>query len=127
MFGSVEAILAFVGVLITATVSVIGFAVTRHSDRRLLQEHDDEQRRLRLDAAMRAGGLFEPSGEGMTHPASVASGLLALTKLDHADLAVALLVDLRSGDRGSVSTETAVLVIDAGAAIRTTEGPARRG
>ena len=113
MFGSVEAILAFVGVLVTATVSVIGFTVTRQSERRLRQEHDDEHQRLRLDAAMRAGELFAPSGEEAAHPASVASGLLALTKLDHADLAVALLVDLWSGDGGSVSTETAVLVIDA--------------
>jgi hypothetical protein len=109
---------------VTATVSVIGFGITRQSNRRLAdesrraedrlrQEHEDEQRRLKLDAAMRAGALFAPPVGEATNPASVASGLLALTKLDHADLAVALLVDLWSRDKGSVSTETAVLVIDA--------------
>src|SRR5262245_9177816 len=102
MFRGTEAILAFVGVLVTATVSVIGFGVTRQSNRRLLhesrqaearlrQDREDEQRRLKLDAAMRAGALFAPSGDQVANPASVASGLLSLTKLDHADLAVALL------------------------------------
>jgi hypothetical protein len=124
MFQGTEAILAFVGALVTATVSVIGFGVARQSNRRLAdegkraeerlrQEHEEEQRRLRLDAAMRAGALFAPSPDRSAHPASMASGLLALTKLDQAGLAVALLVDLWSGDKESVSTETAVLVIDA--------------
>jgi hypothetical protein len=73
MFGGTEAILAFVGVLVTAAVSMIGFMMTRQSNRRLIdeseraeqrfrQEHDDEQRRLKLDAAMQAGALFAPSG-----------------------------------------------------------------
>jgi hypothetical protein len=117
------AVLAFVGVLVTACVSWIGHLATRQSDRRLgqestqahqrlRQEHDDEQRRLKLDAAMRAGELFS-ADSGHAHPAALASGLLALTKLDHADLAVALLVDLWSGDNNKISTETAVLVIDA--------------
>jgi hypothetical protein len=48
----------------------------------------------------------------------MASGLLALTRLEQADLAVTLLVDLWSGKGTSpnhekVSTETAILVIDA--------------
>lgn len=123
MFVGTDAVLAFVGVLVTAAVSMIGFLVTRQSnqrlqeenrraEQRLRQEHDDEQRRLKLDAAMQAGALFAPFGDRPANPASVASGLLALTKLDHADLAVALLVDLWSDDKESVSTETAVLVID---------------
>jgi hypothetical protein len=105
------------GIVIPAAVALAGSAITwqltRQSNKRLRQEHEDEQRRLRLDAAMQAGALFAPSSTGPTHPASIASGLLALTRLDHADLAVALLVDLWSCDDGSVSTETAVLVIDA--------------
>ncbi|HEU5107081.1 MAG TPA: hypothetical protein VFT95_00750 [Micromonosporaceae bacterium] len=105
------AVLVPAAVALTGTVVTV--ALTRQSDRRLRQDHEDEQRRLRLDAAMRAGALFAPSAEGPAHPASVAAGLLALTRLDHADLAVALLVDLWSCDDGSVSTETAVLVIDA--------------
>jgi hypothetical protein len=43
----------------------------------------------------------------------MASGLLALTKLGHAELAVALLVDLWTEDNDKVSNETAILVIDA--------------
>jgi hypothetical protein len=104
------------GIIIPATVALTGTAVTilltRQSDRRLRREHDDEQRRLRLDAAMQAGALLGPTAAGPAHRASVTSALLALTRLDHADRAVALLTDLWSDDDGSVSTETAVLVID---------------
>jgi hypothetical protein len=58
----------------------------------------------------------------------MAAGLLALTRLDHADLAVALLVDLWSEREGPedpdrVSTETAILVIDA--ALRSTSANAQ--
>jgi hypothetical protein len=79
----------------------------------LKQEHSDEERRLKLDAAMRAGALFSAKGSEPVDPASIASGLLALTKLDHAELAAALLVDFWSDGQEKVSTETAVLVIDA--------------
>jgi hypothetical protein len=78
-------------------------------------EHRDEEARLKLDAAMRAGALFS-STDRNADPASIASGLLALTRLDRADLAVALLVDLWSapdGEGARVANETAVLVIDA--------------
>ncbi len=134
------AILVFVGVLVTATVSIIGYVITRQSNRRLQQEDEDDERRLRLEAAMRAGALFSPSGPEPVDPASIASSLLALTKLDHAELAVALLVDFWStgpvsAESGSevtptkpgperVSTETAILVIDA--ALRTQTQPNAR-
>lgn len=110
--------------------------------KRLEQEHTDERARLRLDAAMRAGELFTSEGNESSR-ASNASGLLALTQLGHADLAVALLVDLWSrparalSDTGpssnappkaqvhephaQVSTETAILVLDA--ALRRTDSP----
>ncbi|MDB4873387.1 MAG: hypothetical protein JWL97_4391 [Gemmatimonadales bacterium] len=128
------AVLVFAGVLVTACVSLIGHLVTRQSDRRLSQEsdqahqrlqqeHEDEQRRLKLDAAMRAGELFSATDSRSANPAALASGLLALTKLDHADLAVALLVDLWSGDNDKISTETAVLVIDA--ALRSSQSNAQ--
>lgn len=97
--------------LATACVSLIGVLAARQSSRRLYQEHQDEQARLRLDAAMRAGALIS-SKDAPATPASIASGLLALTRLDHADLAVTLLVDLWAGDNPKVATETAVLVID---------------
>ncbi len=62
---------------------------------------------------MRAGALFSPAGGGTIHPATAASALLALTNLDRADLAVVLLVDLWTEDERAISTETAILVIDA--------------
>jgi hypothetical protein len=105
--GHVAAVLAFVGVLVTAAASVIGLTVTRQSGRAT-------DGRLRLDAAMRAGeSLSRPKPETVS-PATIASSLLALTKLDNADLAVALLVDFWSpGTEKKISPETAILVIDA--------------
>ncbi|MET8448034.1 hypothetical protein [Streptomyces sp. NPDC005209] len=87
--------------------------VNRQNERRLAQEQDDRQRQLKLDAAMRAGQLISPTESAPAHPAAMASGLLALTKLDHVELAVALLVDLWSDGEEGVSDETAILVIDA--------------
>lgn len=107
------AVAGFAGVLVTASVSLIGLTVTRQSNRRLSQEAKDEQRRLRLDAAMRAGALFSSPTSEPVDPASIASSLLALTRLDHGELAAALLVDFWSDGKEKVSTETAVLVIDA--------------
>lgn len=95
------------------------------TDKRLMYDKEEQLEQLKLDAAMRAGQLFSPTGTGNARPATVASGLLALTSLEHADLAVALLVDLWSDstrsdtddkvstEDGKVSTETAILVIDA--------------
>lgn len=68
-----------------------------------------ERARLELDAAMQAGTLLAMPDR----PAANTSALLALTKAGRADLAVALLVDLWSGERQQVSTETAILVVDA--------------
>src|SRR5436190_22229743 len=64
------AVLAFAGVILTAAVSVIGFLVSRQSERRLDREHTDERARLRLEAAMKAGALFQP-GDEQTDPATV--------------------------------------------------------
>ncbi|SNT59464.1 hypothetical protein SAMN05421812_111191 [Asanoa hainanensis] len=61
---------------------------------------------------MRAGAMFTASPDRTADRAAVASGLLALTKLDNADLAVVLLLDLWGEDRNALD-ETAVLVIDA--------------
>jgi hypothetical protein len=105
--GHVTAALTFVGVLVTTTASVIGLTVTRQSSR-------SADRRLRLDAAMRAGESFSSPSPEAVSAASIASSLLALTKLDNADLAVALLVDFWSpGIEGKISTETAILIVDA--------------
>jgi hypothetical protein len=117
----VAAVLALAGTMSAALVSLIGVIVERHSARRVEQQRADEEARLRLEAAMRAGELLN-ARERPADPAAVASGLLALTRLDRADLAVALLVDLwdmtqkRNGAATSaaqVSDETAILVLDA--------------
>lgn len=55
--GQVTAVLAFVGVLVTAAATVIGLTVTRQSGRAA-------ERRLRLDAAMRAGESFSSRLQG---------------------------------------------------------------
>jgi hypothetical protein len=105
--GHVAAVLAFVGVLVTAAASVIGLTVTRESSRAA-------DSRLKLDAAMRAGESFSTPTPDTVSAASIASSLLALTKLNNADLAVALLVDFWApGVEEKISPETAVLVVDA--------------
>jgi hypothetical protein len=135
----IAAALTFLGVLISASVSFLGLVIKRQAEDRMDREQLENDERLRLDAAMRAGALFNEDGHAGA-PAAAASGLLALTELNRADLAVALLVDLwdagrervdadaqaagevsdnqtTSGSRpvGSlqVSNEVAVLVIDA--------------
>jgi hypothetical protein len=113
-----QATLTYAGVMITAAVALVGLAVRWLADKRLTAERVERLKQLKLDAAMRAGELFTPAASGHAVPAAMASGLLALTSLQQAELAVTLLVDLWSGigeDRGGdkVSTETAILVIDA--------------
>jgi hypothetical protein len=104
---AIAAVLAFVGVLVTAAASIIGLTVTRRASR-------DTSKRLRLDAAMRAGKSFTSHGPEGVDQASIASSLLALTKLDNADLAVVLLVDFWSPHATrKVSDEAAILVVDA--------------
>ena len=107
------AVLTFLGVLVTASVSLVGLMTSHQTERRLRLEQAEEDQRLKLDAAMRAGQLLTPTESATAPPAAVASGLLALTKLDNAHLAVALLVDLWTDRTDSVSNEVAVLVIDA--------------
>jgi hypothetical protein len=105
--GHLAAVLAFVGVLVTAAASIIGLTVTRQASRAT-------ESRLRLDAAMRAGESFSSETTEPVNSASIASSLLALTKLDNVDLAVALLVDFWLPDhKERVSNEAAILVVDA--------------
>jgi hypothetical protein len=128
--------LAIIAILLPASVTLVGFWNKRQSEKRLVQErkhseklltqeHEQENARLRLDAAMSAAALFGPFDDTSASAAKSASGLLALARLDFADLAVALLVDLwspqvspespaemRAQDSFSVSTETAIQVID---------------
>ena len=156
-----DVVIALAAILIPASVALVGYWLKgqsdkrleqeqRQTDKRLTQQHEEEKARLRLDAAMRAAGPFGPARDTPANPAASASGLLALTELGHADLAVALLVDLWSIDSSakatneplpdaatnnagpdnrierragssSVSTETTVLVINA--ALQATDSP----
>lgn len=104
---------AFTGVVVTACVSGIGVLARHQAERRLTQEHVDEEQRLRLDAAMQAGRLLSGEADKPADPSVIASGLLALAELDQAELAVTLLVDLWTENARRVSTEAAILVIDA--------------
>jgi hypothetical protein len=135
-------VLALVAILVPASVTLVGYwfkqqqqrrlaSEREQANRRLSQEHDEEQARLRLDASMRAAELFGPTADESTAAVRAASGLLALTQLDRSDLAIALLVDLwlpreatmdsletelgksRAEAAGGVSTETAILVVNA--------------
>lgn len=164
MISVMAVILSVLAIVVPASVGLVGHWFARQAQSRLAQEreqgerrlaqHESEERaRLRLDAAMRAGTLFESDGDERPSSAASAAGLLALTQLDHADLAIALLVDLWSigsitssedggriaanvagelevrvavADEGNsfqtaVSTETAVLVINA--ALRAQSSP----
>jgi hypothetical protein len=85
--GVVAALAGLLSVLVTAVGLGVAYLQRTQSDAR-----------LRLDAAMRAADLFEVKDDASPNPASSASGLLALTRLGHAELAVALLVDLWSQD-----------------------------
>jgi hypothetical protein len=130
-------VLTFLGVLVTYAATIIGLWVQQQARRRLAEEHDqtekrlaleqrEQSRRLELDAAMRAGQLINPvdvTADEHGSPAAVASGLLALTNLNQAELAVSLLVDLWSdkiddigksqeNDHGTVANEIAILVIN---------------
>lgn len=117
-------VLAFLGVVLTGAVTVLSLILKRVADRRLEAGQHSERERLRLEAAMRAGSLLAADEGKSQNPATVASGLLALSSLGQSELAVALLVDLwsasdadvspsRPPDSPGVSTETAILAIDA--------------
>src|SRR5215831_8147052 len=135
--------LALLAILVPASVTLAGFMIKKSTDmrasqqqqdaqsqrdmerdqseKRLAQEHEEEKFRLRLDAAIRAAESAGPAGNEVTS----AAGLLALARLDFADLAIALLVDLWSTpvssessvsaklfDSTPVATETAIQIID---------------
>jgi hypothetical protein len=117
-------VLAFLGILLTAAITVLGLILKRVAERRIEAGQHSERERLRLEAAMRAGSLLAAEEGKTPNPATMASGLLALSSLGQSELAVAPLVDLWSAsdadvspssdlNRTVVSTETAILAIDA--------------
>jgi hypothetical protein len=112
LFGYSDKMLVYAGAVVTALVALIAHTLTRQSDRRLAVEQKQSFGQLKLEAAMRAGQLVSSKDGLSVDRAAAASSLLALTRLDQAGLAVAMLVDLWDGGKDKVSTETAILVID---------------
>jgi hypothetical protein len=106
-------VVAYLGVLLPALIALVTILFNQASNRRTTQQAVQEQSRLRIDASMRAAELFDDTEGAPPSQAAAAAGLLALTQLDHPELAVALIVDLWSESRQGVSTETAILVINA--------------
>ncbi|GAA2615121.1 hypothetical protein [Paractinoplanes durhamensis] len=112
LFGYSDKMLVYAGAVVTALVALIAHTLTRQSNRRLAVEQKQSFGQLKLEAAMRAGQLVSSKDGLGVDRAAAASSLLALTRLDQAGLAVAMLVDLWDGGKDKVSTETAILVID---------------
>lgn len=112
LFGYSDKMLVYAGAVVTALVALIAHTLTRQSNRRLAVEQQQSLGQLKLEAAMRAGQLVSSKDGLGVDRAAAASSLLALTRLDQAGLAVAMLVDLWDGGKDKVSTETAILVID---------------
>jgi hypothetical protein len=83
-------------IVLPALVALIGIMLTWQSNKRIAQDRHQSQARVRLDAAINAANLFHPTGDPTAGAARSAAGLLALTQLGQADLAVALLADLWS-------------------------------
>ena len=82
-------VVEFISVLVTAGVSVIGFTITRQSNRRLSQEtqqaehrlkqeHGDQERRLRLDAATLRVFLIRARDVGPLRSGRGCTGLLVV-------------------------------------------------
>jgi hypothetical protein len=108
--------LALLAILVPASVTSAGFMIKQSTDKqaskqqeeaqaqraqereqsnkRLEQDRHQSEARLRLDAAINAADLFSPTSDPTSSAARSAAGLLALTQLGQADLAVALLADL---------------------------------
>jgi hypothetical protein len=87
---------ASLGIAVPALVALIGILLTWQANKKLAQDRQQAEARVRLDAATNAADLFQPTSDATASGARCAAGLLALTQLGQADLAVALLADLWS-------------------------------
>jgi len=66
------AFLTLIAILVPASVTLTGYLFTHQSGKRLDQEREQENGRLKLDAAMRAADLFGESVCGANNAAKVA-------------------------------------------------------
>jgi hypothetical protein len=134
MTGTMSAVIA---TSLTAALSAVGLSIQSQASRRTQSTAREENRRLQLEAAMRAAQLLAPTNGASADQASAGAALLALCDLGQLELAVALLGDTwrRSAEAGpdaphlaaerdaaedqstplspsGISNATAVLVID---------------
>ena len=111
------AALSLLGVLLTASVTLVGLLFKRSVDGRTLviaaQAEDSrkaEQRRLQLDAAARAVQMLSLADGSPAPVAQASSALLVLAELGESGLALSLVREL--WPTGQISSSAAVRVID---------------
>jgi hypothetical protein len=104
------AVLAFFGVLVTASVTFAGLVVKEQSDRRTIDTQVRDTKRLEVEAAMKAASLLSTDDGSDANPSTVSGALLALAQLGQVELAMTMLSDLWLGDR--VSPATGILIVD---------------
>jgi hypothetical protein len=95
------AVLAPVGVLVTAAIGFLGHTINRQGEARQA-----------VDSSIRAIALFAKPDGSPAEPLTAGAGLLALANLGQLDLAISLLSDLWGRNR--VSREAAITLIDLG-------------
>lgn len=99
------AVLALVGVLVTASVAFLGHAINRQGEARQA-----------VDSSIRAMGLLAKPDGSPAEPLTAGAGLLAVANLGQLDLAVSLLSDLwgtgGKGRKERVSRDAAITLID---------------
>lgn len=107
--------LALIGVLVTATISLIGFLLKQSIDRRTLEISLTEQRRLQLEAAVETVKLIgvdsgDLDNKARASKAQASAALLVLAKLGEVSLAVDLAAELWPAKQ--VTSTAAARVID---------------
>jgi hypothetical protein len=95
------AALTLVGVLVSASVALVGHAINRQGEARQA-----------VDSSIRAVGLFAKPDGSAAEPLVTGGGLLALANLGQLDFAISLLSGLWGRDR--VTREAAITLIDKG-------------
>ncbi len=113
----VAAMIVLIGGLLTAAITIIGvllkYSIDQQTDRRLEIESKrnadmqiDAEKRLKLEASIRAIQLFSNENGTLAHPVQRSGALYALTSLGQYELALSILyqlIDEKKVDSGTVS------------------------
>lgn len=102
--------LALIGVLTTATISLIGLLLKQSIDRRTLEISKGEQRRLQMEAAVQSVKLITLDSGEFAPKVQASAALLVLGKLGEVSLAVDLAAELWPAKQ--VTSTAVVRVID---------------